>query len=509
MKQESRTSNSVKNMVVNLLLFAVSYIATFAGRTIFVRQLGNEYLSVSGLFSNVITLLSFAELGIGSASVYALYKPIADGDFRLVTKLLKYLGKLYKIIALATSCIGVCLIPFLHLFIRFEEVSFSYEYLIFVYILYVMNSCVSYLFIENQLFLIAYQKTYLVNAIHKSCQIVLLIVQSAILFAAHNFILYLAVQIVFGAVSNYIVRSYANRKEPRLKTERNHEQLSKAQKRELTGNIGSIFSYKVGAVVLNGTDNLIVSSFLSTLFVGILSNYTLVINAVNSVIMQCLNGIGASIGNHIVTSNKKDQVAVFRQLDLICYLLYGFCSICLYVLLNPFITLWLGDGYLIDKRTVLWLCLAFYVTGVNQIPSLYRTSFGLFHEARFYPIAAAVSNIFLSILFTKCMGLAGVFIATVLVRFTFFTLVDSRLIFKKGFEQSCKQYYIRYFFRIIILLVLCRAIDRAVALIGFGGFIADVLVCGSLSLAGLFAAIFWTEDFKLLYARFGCIIKGR
>lgn len=509
MRQESRTSNSLKNMVVNLLLFALSYIATFAGRTIFVKLLGNEYLSISGLFSNVITLLSFTELGIGSASVYALYQPIADGDFRLITKLLNYLAKLYKLIALATSCIGVCLIPFLHIFVRFEEVSFTYKYLIVIYILYVMNSCVSYLFIENQLFLIAYQKTYLVNVIHKSCQIILIIVQSAILFTSHNFILYLVIQIVFGVLGNYIVCCYANRKVPELKAERKHEHLSKEQKRELTGNIGSIFSYKVGAVVLNGTDNLIISSFLSTLFVGIISNYTLVINAINSVIMQCLNGIGASIGNHIVTSDRKAQVTVFRQLDLSCYLLYSFCSICLYVLLNPFITLWLGDGYLINKGTVLWLCLAFYVTGVNQIPSLYRTSFGLFREARFYPIAAAVSNIFLSILFAECIGLSGIFIATVLVRFAFFTLVDGRLIFNKGFGQPCKQYYVKYFSRIVVLLALCMVIDYMISLVNFGGFLVDVLVCSILSVLGLFAVYFWTEDFKLLYVRFRFIMKGR
>lgn len=513
MDNNSRTSNSVKNIIINFVLYFLTYISAFVGRTFFVKLLGNEYLSISGLFSNVITLLSFTELGIGSASVYALYKPIADNDFENIRSILSYLGRIYKIIAGVTAGIGITLIPFLPHFVKMDEVSFTSDYLILVFVLYVINSCMSYLLVEKQLFLIASQKSYLVNIIQKTSQIVLVIIQILFLLITHNFIVYLMAQISINMISNFAVHMYAEKRYPVIRKQSSKTRIPPEQnRRKLTENVGAIFFYKVGAVILNGTDNLIISSFLSTLYVGIVANYTLVINSINSVIMQCLNGIGASIGNHVVTSSKKEQESVFKQLDLLSTIVYSFCTVCLIVLLNPFIKVWLGTNYMLSNSTVLWLGLVFYVTGVNQIPSLYRTSYGLFHATRFYPLIGAIVNIVLSIFLARSIGLDGIFIATVIVRLVFFTIVDGNLIYSKGFCQSPRHYYINYLYNVVILLVIYIAsknIVKFIVISGLCGFIIKASVCFVSTLIFLIVAYGWKEETWILFRRFTHYIKGK
>lgn len=514
MKESSRTANTFKNMAVSLILYGVSYIAVFISRTFFVKILGNDYLSVSGLFTNVITLVSFSELGLGSASVFCLYQPIADKNHAKINSLLNFFGKLYKCVAVLTIILGVMLIPFLPYLVDMGEMSFNHHYLIIVYLLFIVNTSVSYIFVQKKLFLTADQKNYIANTIQQTVHIAQLVIQTIFLVITHNYIGYLVIQIFCTITTNIIIAKYVDKKYREVFSTSDIVPIDKNEKKDIAQNIGSIFFYKIGAVILNGTDNIIISTCLRTAFVGLCSNYLLVINAINSVVMQCFNGIGASIGNHTVNASKKEQEEVFCQLDIFCVFVFSFCSVCLATLLNTLIPIWLGEDYLLPQITVLSLVLAFYVTGVNQIPSLYRTSLGLFKSARFYPLLASISNVVLSIILAKVIGLSGVFWATSIVRFIFFTLVDSRLTYVKGFEMSPLRYYLKYVYRLIVLIVTYFLVEYvlnafAIPLLSFLGLVQNTCICAGLTLVCLIIAYGWSEEFRMLIKRFYSFIKSR
>lgn len=458
----SRTGYAAKNISTNFILYFVTYIAVFIARTFFVKILGNDYLSIFGLFQNVITIISFAELGLGSASVFSLYRPIAAGDNAKVYGLLLYFRKLYNKIIVVSLCVGVILMPGLPHIIEFSSLAIEPYHIYYFYLLFVINTAVSYGMIEYKLYLIADQKQYKVNIVTQSIHISILLLQTLYIFFTDDFSGYLWIQIIGTLGTNIYIRQYVRKSYPNI-FNLQAANIVKDERKSIIQNIKSIFFYKIGAVILNGSDNIIISACIKTTLVGICSNYLLVINAINSVLMQCFNGIGASIGNHIIQCNEQEQVGVFKQLNLLCTFLYSFSSICLISLINPLIKIWLGDEYALGIWPIVSMVTLFYITGINQVLSLYRTSFGLFKRARFYPIIAAIANILLAVPAAKIFGLSAVFFATAVVKFVFFTVVDMSIVFKYGFKIKATEFVWRYFFEFAIVI--------------FGSFVFYEVIC--------------------------------
>ena len=332
MGENSRTSNTVKNIGINFSLYFLTYIAVFVSRTYFVKLLGNEYLSLNGLFTNLITIVSFSELGLGSATIYCLYKPIAENDYCKINSYLKYFHKLYKLVIIASIVIAIFLIPAIPYIIDIDSLIIPYTKIVLFYCLFVVNTILTYFFVESKLFLIADQKNYIVNIIQQAIHIAQLGLQIIYLVLSKDFVGFLIIQILATFSTNILIHIYVKSRYKEV-FQANISMIENNERMQVTSNIRSIFFYKIGAVLLNGTNNIIISSFVKTLLVGVCSNYLLIINAINSVLMQCFNGIGASIGNHIVLANKENQESVFRQLNMLCVIAFSFSSICLYVLL--------------------------------------------------------------------------------------------------------------------------------------------------------------------------------
>jgi len=452
MESSSRYHYVKKNIKFSLALYALTYIAVFISRTFFVKILGNDYLSLSGLFTNVITIISFSELGLGSASVYCLYKPIAQKNYPKLSAYLSLFKKMYNYVILITLLVGLGLIPSLKFIVNLESAAIPQSGIVSIYVLFVLNSVVSYFLVEYKLLLIADQKNYIASTIQQLFHVFQIVFQIVYLIATKNYLGFLIIQILCTLFTNIFTSIYVKKKYPWMRS-RERESIEPSEKKDLYSNVFSIFFYKIGAVVLNGTDNIVISTFIKTTLVGICSNYVLLINAVNSVLMQCFNGIGASIGNHVVLASRPAKECVFRQLDLLCVLIFSFSTICIYSLINPFVCLWLGEEYLLDSYTVASLVGVFYITGVNQIPSLYRTSAGLFKKTRFFPILASVVNVLLSIAFAKIWGLYGVFLATIIARLLFFTMVDSYVVYKNEFKLPVRSYFLKYVRNLMFVIV--------------------------------------------------------
>lgn len=499
---KSRINNSVKNASISVFLQIITMIFMFGSRTIFVNFLGNDYLSVNGLFTNIITILSFTELGVGNAIIYSLYEPLSKGDERKITAFLNFYAKAYKIVIIVISFLGLSVIPFIGYIV--SDVPNIKENITYIYVLFLINTVVSYIFSYKKSLLIADQKNYLVLIIQQFFYIIQLIFQIFFLFVTRNYIAFLLLQIIFTLFTNLVTTEYVNRKYGYIRRYKQSE-LNQSEKDALFSNIKSIFFYKLGAVILNGTDNIIISATLKTAFVGLCSNYTLIINAINSVLMQACNGIAASIGNHNIEASPERKEEVFNILILISYWVFGLASICLGILLNPFIELWIGKEYLLDTSVVNSLVLGFYLTGINQIPSLYRTSMGIFRQAKYTPIVAAVINLILSVILAKAIGLAGVFIATSISKILTFSIVDPVLVYKKGFKMDYRKYFSKFFMFFILLLISYYLVSFTVTLIdypGLTGFIVKIIVCLVQVNAIFLLALFQTQSFKDLLVKF-------
>ena len=450
MNKKSRTQYAVKNVSIAGIGQVLYLLLSFASRTVFVKMLGNDYLSCEGLFTNILTILSFSDLGIGGAIVYSLYKPIAENDYLQIGKLMNLLSTAYRYIACFIAVVGICVVPFLKYII--SDVPDVRESIPVLYCLFLTNIVMSYLWGYSRSLLVATQENYIVLMIQQGVHICQIVIQITLLILTHNYILYLLTAIGCTFTTNIISTWIAYHKYPWLKQYQQYK-LSAIERKPIFSNIMSIMYYKLGSVILNGTNNIIISICLKTSLVGLCSNYSMIINAITTIIRQVGGGLQATIGNHNALSSAESRYQIFKQLYFISFWLLGFCSISLTVLLNPFIEdVWLGKAYSLPNHVVLMLVLSFYINLINIIPSTYRITLGYFKEAKWCPLLAAILNVILSILGAQMIGLSGVFLAEAISRLLTFNIIDAYNVFKKGFQCSIFVYYKQFF---IYFLILC------------------------------------------------------
>ena len=439
-----------ENILHKASCFTLSYSTKSSGsgaavRTVFIKTLSADYLGVNGLFTNILTILSFAELGIGNAIVFHMYKPLAMDDTEKLKSLMLLYKKAYRMIGMIVGVLGICAIPFMDIVIS-NPPNIS-ENLIVIYLLFLFDTTSSYFFTYKKSIIIADQQNYIVEIytqVVKICQICL---QILILFATKNYLLFLGIQILSTFTSNIIVAAKADRLYPFLKEEAT--ELPKAEVKAIRQDVGALIVYKFGSIILNGTDNIIISAIIDVTTVGIVSNYHLLINACQSILGRVCNAFTASVGNMNAVDNEEKQYNIFRKIFLINSWFYGFFSVCLMLLLNDFVALWIGKAYLLTPLCVFSLVLHFYVFGVHNVASTYRTTLGFFKKGKKAPLAAAGMNIILSILLGKWIGTAGIFFATSISRFFTMGIVDPYMIFKH-MQKPVRNYYAEYLLHVLL-----------------------------------------------------------
>ena len=144
MKTKSRTKNALLNMISGSTMQIINVLLGFVSRTIFIKLLNADYLGVNSLYSNILMVLSFAELGIGNAIAFCLYEPIANNDKKRIQALMKFYKKAYSFIGIIIFIIGLGLIPFMNIIIK--NPPNIKENLTLIYILFLLNTSISYFF---------------------------------------------------------------------------------------------------------------------------------------------------------------------------------------------------------------------------------------------------------------------------------------------------------------------------------------------------------------------------
>ena len=493
----SRTKNTMLNTLAGFVVKFATIISAFVTRTIFIRILGIQYAGVSGVFADILTVLSFAEMGIGSAIVYALYKPIAENDEPQIAKLMNAYKKIYSAIAATVLVLGLCLVPFLKYIVK--DVPDIVEDIRLIYLLYLVNTASSYLLIYKSSFLTAAQKDYLVSKMRIYLAIGKAVAECVTLLVFQNFIIYLLISIAVQITQNIAIAHTAEKEYPILK-EKSNVNLDPSERKSLIANVKALFLYKVSGTVLNGTDSLVISSFVSTAAVGILGNYNMISNQVYSFVMQIFTATSASIGNLAATSTPEHQEKVFNRMLFLCFWIYCFCATSLWVLFNPFMTIWQGEKLLFSDVMVLLLVTDFWMKGMLSPISQFRTSNGLFVQGKYRPLIMAVINIAVSIILVQKIGITGVIIGTIVSRLSTQLWYDPYLIYKCVFKKSVVPYYVRYLLYGGITCICCAGTWGCLKLLGITNPILNVLggavLCVLIPNLIVVALFYRTTEFK-------------
>lgn len=453
----SRSKIALKNAIYAILMQIFSIFISFISRTFFINYLGKKYLGLNGLFSNILSLLSFAELGIGISIVYFLYKPLYDKNEKKIAAYMNLYKKSYRIISIIVFSMGLLILPFLKYFIKNIE-SYNNINIHLIYFLFLLNSSLSYLNSSKRAIIIADQKKYIDSIVRAISLFLLNLFQIIILISTKNYYLFLILQIVFTILENFVMSVISNKKYKYLKIFSN-EKLSKEEMSGVWKNVYAMTCHKIGGILVSSTDNLIISKFISTLVVGVYSNYELIISALKTLIENCFNAITATVGNIVVSGDSKKNSQTFELLHHINYLLISFSSIMLFQLANPFIELWIGKNYLLSIYTLILIVINFYLYGMRQTLFVFKNTLGLFKNDKYIPFVESVINIFFSILLVKPYGINGVFLGTIISNITTVFIAEPLIIYKRALNQALINYYKNYFILFIGTIISCLIIS--------------------------------------------------
>lgn len=448
MKERSRTEFSMLNSITGVGGYFLNSVVGFVCRMIFVRCLADDYLGINGLFTNILSMLSLAELGIGASIAYALYKPLANKDNDKIASLMQLFKKAYIIIGCVVFALGIAVLPFLKYII--PEAPAIKEDINLIYILFLFQTAVSYFFSYRSTLLTASQRHYLVTGINYLFTIIQSALQITFLLLTKEYLIYLIINVVGAVGYNIVISAVATKIFPVIKTK--GKPLEKEDKKVLARNIKALTVNRLAGVLVNNVDNIIITYFDGLATVGYASNYLLFSTTLNSLISSMFSGLTASVGNFNVTETNERKVRLFDSLNLTNFWIFGWCSIGIFVVSSDMVQLLYGERFVLHWSIPLILAVNFYMVGMQNAVWTFKSALGLFPYGQYLLFLTAALNLGLSILLGNLWGLFGIYLATAIARLFTNTWYDPYAVFKYGLHKSPMYYFIRY---IKYLLILC------------------------------------------------------
>lgn len=453
-RSESVALNTSASLIQNLFVQLMNFIML----SVFATSLGKEYMGVSGVFSSILTALSFAELGIGSAIAYALYKPLRNHDDERVAALMHFYKNAYRLVAAFVAAAGILCIPFLPHLTKASDIPNIHEPIWQIFMLYIIDNASSYLLVYKSTLLNAGQKRYIISKISILFSVIRMTVQCILLLIFHNFLLFLIVGILETLARNLTISRAADREFPKVK-DYPDARLEKPEVKKLLHDVFALSLYKINSVVLNSTDNMIISAMIpgSSNNVGQLRGYTTMNKTIDSLVNQFNLSALPSLGNLAAEDDGKKQLRIFETLQFIAFWCACFTTTSLFVLTTPFIQhLWLGQQYVQPNLIVFVLLLDYYVQMMMRPIYNFRNANGLFVQGKYRPLIMMLLNVGLSILLAIPWGIFGILFATTISRLLTVMWYDPYLVYSRVFKSPLRDYFKRYV-KYTALTALCVA----------------------------------------------------
>ena len=465
-----RTKNSLRNTAFGVILKIINMVGAFAARTMLIHLLGVEYVGLDGLFVSVLTMLNMAELGFSSAVVYKLYKPIAEGKTETVCALMNYYKRIYRYIGIFVATAGVVMVPFLRYFIKDGAPADINIYIL--YAIYLGNTCLSYwLFAYKTALLNAHQRNDLASKVNSVAFILKYLLQFVLLLTTRNYYCYAVIIPLTTLLTNVGSALIAKKYYPQYVCK---GEISTEDKKEIKEKVTALVYNKVGVAIINGSDNIVISSFLGLTMLGIYDSYYNIFNMLHSFFDVFHNAITAGIGNSIVTESVDDNYKLFDRLNFLNMWVVGWCSICMCCLYQPFINLWVGNEKALTNWFSFLMSIYFYFWMVRFITLIFKNAQGLWREDRFRSISEGVFNLCLNLIMVRFIGIYGITLSTIVAMLVISVPWETRVLFKHYFKRSPKEYYVTLITKTTITLAV-GASTYFICTLFKGGLVATLL----------------------------------
>lgn len=481
-----RTKKSIINAVVATLASAVGMVLGFVTQKVFLECLGLEYSGANGLFTNIMSMLCIVELGIGSAIVYNLYKPIAENNKEKIISLMYFYRKCYRILAAIIFGLGLILLPFVPFFVGENSIQ---ESMYLLYFLALIDTVFSYLLSYKRSILMANQENYIVNLVHMGYLIFMNLFEIGLLYMTKNYILYLVSRIIFRIAENLVITLIANKKYPYINA-KHYEKLSKDIQNDIFTKVKGLFFHKIGAFIVGSTSYIVISTIRGLKDAGIYNNYYLIFNSISILLSQIFYSIVSSVGNLLVNEDEKKSYEVYEKLTLFNFWIYALCSVGLFAVLQPFITWWIGDKYLLPIYAVIWLAIYFYVQGMRKTINLFKEAAGIFYEDRRIPVLESIINLVCAIVCVHFFGIAGVFMAGVVSSLLLFLYSYPKYVYTKLFKKKYMDFIFEQLKLFIIMFAMLGATYGLISLINVGNPLLQFFINGITTLV-VVNLVFW------------------
>ena len=488
----NRTKNAGKNMGMEMLKNIYNILMPFVLRTAMIHCMGIEYTGLGGLFASIVDVLNLTELGVGSAMVFSMYKPIAEDDTEKLCALMNLYKKYYRIIGAVILIIGLGITPFID-----KLIAGGYPSDVNIYILFVMNLMVTvasyWLFAYRTALLNAHQKNYVESRIDLIVSIIFSLLQLVSLFIFANYYIFLGLNLVRQIIAN-VMKAIASKKRYPYCTPRGV--LSKKETKNINGRIRDLFTSKLGSTITYSADTIVISSFLGLTILARYQNYYYIFTSVLAMVGIVYNSTRAGIGNSIICESKEKNLNDLKNFTFITCAISALCGSCFIGLYQPFIRLWVGEENLLDFRIPLLICIMFILRYFKQLLMTYKDAAGVWHQDRFRPLIAGIANLIMNLIMIQFWGLFGVLLSTIISE----ALIEIPWliwnIFKTIFYTSSRTYLIKslkYFLMIIVVLVASYFSTKYIADEGVINIIIRLVISVSLPLI-IIAVVFWKRE---------------
>lgn len=492
----NRKKNATRNIIFGTCLKLYQIVVPFLMRTIMIYFMGVQYLGLNSLFTSVLQVLNLAELGVGSAMVYSMYKPVAEHDNNTICALMGLYRKYYRIIGMVVLAAGCVIIPFVPHLIK-SDVPEGIN----IYVLYVMNLLATvftyWLYAYKNSILQAYQRNDIVSKVTIITDTIKYILQIFTIVFLKNYYMYVLVLILLQIASNIITAAVVTRMYPEYRCKGS---LPKEEVAQINSRIRDLFTSKIGAVIVNSADTVVISAFLGLTVLAIYQNYFFIISSVIAFIAVVFNSCTAGIGNSIIVETKEKNYNDFKKFTFLIAWIAGFCTVCIVCLMQPFMNIWMNgnEKLMLGMSEVVCFCIYFFVYEIQQLLLTYKDAAGMWHEDKYRPLVTALTNLALNIIMVQFFGLYGVLLSTVIsiifigMPWLFYNL------FTVLFKRNAAKYVMRVVYYTVITIVISIITYSVCSLVPFTGIaelIVKLIICIIVPNLLFFATLFKFEEF--------------
>lgn len=437
-KEPTRKTKARRNVVFGYMNKLVLTFLEFFCRAVFIKTLGEDFLGINGVFTNVIQLMSLAELGLHNVVSYSFYKPLANSDEAKVASLIGFYRSIYNKIALIVLVLGLLLFPFID---RIINVDLDIAYIRTIFMLFVLDAAFSYLFVYKTILLTADQKGYISNAYTIILNTIRVVAQIIALIFFKNILVYLSIKVAATACYNILLSKRVDREYPCLGTK--PAPVVAEEKKSLGALIKSGFIYKLSALLLNSTDNILISVLTGTVWVGYVANYDTVYSGLGAFYTILFSNLTPSVGNLVASDAAERAHAVFEYMSFASAWMAFVFTACFFLLSKEFITLWIGGKFVLETRTVLCIAIKIFLSCSMQPIFSYREALGLYKKTKYVMLLAAVLNIMLSVVLGHLLGLFGILFASLVAMVGTYVWYEPYLLYKVFFHKRFFPYLLK------------------------------------------------------------------